>query len=54
MKRTTKNCRTREREDGRRVELIEKPTSWSSQDQNETQKRAGGGQFEELDAEILT
>ena len=30
------------------------PTSWASQDQNETQKRAGGGQFEELDAEILT
>ena len=27
---------------------------WASQDQNETQKRAGGGQFEELDTEILT
>ena len=29
-------------------------TSWASQDQIEIGERAGGGQFEELDADILT
>ena len=28
-------------------------TSWTSQDQIEIGERAGGGQFEDLDAEIL-
>ena len=37
-----------------RFQDMQTDTSWASQDQIETQKRAGRRQFEELDAEKFT